>query len=224
MKIQENKKNLQVYTDVEIIEFILDGGTGMFELLIRRYNPILYKIGRGYGFIHEDTEDLMQDAFVNCFKALTKFENRAAFKSWLIRIMLNLCYQKTHGKVDLNKQLISLSINEESMMVTSEISNPIKSIMNKELKIVIENALNHLPEDYRRIFTLRELAGLSVIETGDLLKITSSNVKVRLNRAKMMLRKEIEKIYSTEDIYEFHLIYCDKIVNRVMNKITNEQN
>jgi RNA polymerase sigma-70 factor (ECF subfamily) len=58
-----------------------------------------------------------------------------------------------------------------------------------------------------------------VADTAELLNITTSNVKVRLNRAKMMLRKEIEKIYSPEDIYEFNLIYCDKIVNEVMKKI-----
>jgi RNA polymerase sigma-70 factor (ECF subfamily) len=68
-------------------------------------------------------------------------------------------------------------------------------------------------------FTLRELTGLNVSETAELLNITTSNVKVRLNRAKMMMRKEIEKIYSSEDIYEFNLIHCDKIVNVVMKKI-----
>ncbi len=70
--------------------------------------------------------------------------------------------------------------------------------------------------DYRMTFTLRELTGLSITETAELMSVTSSNVKVRLNRAKLMLRKEIEKIYSTADIYEFNLIYCDRIVNAVM--------
>jgi hypothetical protein len=69
------------------------------------------------------------------------------------------------------------------------------------------------------IFTLRELTGLSVADTSEVLNITVSNVKVRLNRAKTMLRKEIEKIYSPEEIFEFNLIYCDKIVNGVMKKI-----
>ncbi len=68
-------------------------------------------------------------------------------------------------------------------------------------------------------FTLRELTGLNVADTAELLNITTSNVKVRLNRAKMMMRKEIEKIYFSEDIFEFNLIHCDKIVNVVMKKI-----
>lgn len=69
------------------------------------------------------------------------------------------------------------------------------------------------------VFSLREINGLNVSETADALNISESNVKVRLNRAKTMLRKEIEKSYSPNDIFEFNLIYCDAIVNRVMNDI-----
>jgi RNA polymerase sigma factor (sigma-70 family) len=105
------------------------------------------------------------------------------------------------------------------MFLTTNNSNPGRSVVNKELKNVIEAALKNLPEDYRMTFTLRELTGLSVSDTAELLHITASNVKVRLNRAKVMLRKEIEKVYSPEDIYEFNLIYCDRIVNEVMKKI-----
>ena len=105
------------------------------------------------------------------------------------------------------------------MFLTTNNSNPGRSVVNKELKNVIEAALKNLPEDYRMTFTLRELTGLSVSDTAELLHITASNVKVRLNRAKVMLRKEIEKVYSPEDIYEFNLIYYDRIVNEVMKKI-----
>jgi hypothetical protein len=55
----------QQYADTEVIKDILSGNTAMFEILIRRYNPFLYKIGRSYGFNHHDTEDLMQEAYVN---------------------------------------------------------------------------------------------------------------------------------------------------------------
>ena len=58
-----------------------------------------------------------------------------------------------------------------------------------------------------------------MLETADALNISEANVKVRLNRAKTMLRKEIEKTYTAEDIFEFNLIYCDAMTNNVMNKI-----
>ncbi len=91
--------------------------------------------------------------------------------------------------------------------------------MNKELGCVLENALYKIPEDYRMVFTLRELNGLSILETTEALNITETNVKVRLNRAKKMLRSEIEKMYSPNDIFEFNLVYCDAMVINVMNKI-----
>lgn len=214
-------KNIEQYPDPVVIQEILLGNKALFEILIRRYNPVLYKTGRGYGFNHQDTEDLMQEAFINSFQSLSKFENLSSFKTWIIRIMLNLCYHKSQKNSYQNKPTVEISVNQNSgaMYLTTKHSNPDRSIVNKELKNVIEAALKNLPEDYRMTFTLRELTGLSVAETAELLNITAANVKVRLSRAKMMLRKEIEKIYSPEDIYEFNLIYCDKIVDNVMKKI-----
>src|SRR3954464_7454304 len=82
------------YTDLDIIDKILLGETQLYEILIRRYNPFLYRIGRSYGYNHHDTEDLMQESFVNAYFALPKFENRSTFKTWLTRIMLNSCHTK----------------------------------------------------------------------------------------------------------------------------------
>lgn len=73
--------------------------------------------------------------------------------------------------------------------------------------------------DYRLVFTLREMNGMSVNETAKVLGITEINVKVRLNMAKGLLRKEVEKMYSPGEIFAFHLIYCDKIVAKVMERI-----
>ena len=77
----------------------------------------------------------------------------------------------------------------------------------------------HLPIDYRFVFSLRELNGMSVHEIAKALHITETNVKVRLNRAKAMLRKEVEKMYTPEEIFQFNHIYCDKIVEQVMERI-----
>lgn len=214
-------RDVAQYPDEEVIKEILSGNKSLFEILIRRYNPDLYKTGRGYGYNHQDTEDLMQEVFINSFQSLAKFQNRSSFKTWLIRIMLNECYHKSKKLSYQKAPTVEISVNKNSgsMFLTTNNSNPDRTVINKELKNVIEDALRNLPEDYRMIFTLRELTGLNVADSAELLHITQSNVKVRLNRAKVMLRTEIEKIYSPEDIYEFNLIYCDKIVNGVMKKI-----
>jgi RNA polymerase sigma factor (sigma-70 family) len=94
-----------------------------------------------------------------------------------------------------------------------------KTVTNRELSLVIEDALKQVPLDYRMVFSLHEINGLNVSETAETLNISESNVKVRLNRAKTMLRKEIEKSFTSEDIFEFNLVYCDSMVERVMAKI-----
>jgi RNA polymerase sigma-70 factor (ECF subfamily) len=93
-------------------------------------------------------------------------------------------------------------------------------VVNEELRSVIERALIHIPLDYRMTFSLREVNGLNVAETAEVLGISQANVKVRLNRAKAMLRKEIEKEYLPQDIFEFNLVYCNAIVDNVMRAIS----
>jgi RNA polymerase sigma-70 factor (ECF subfamily) len=93
--------------------------------------------------------------------------------------------------------------------------------LNKELGKILEKSILALPEKYKIVFTLRELNELSIAETSEALSISAGNVKARLSRAKSMLRSEIEKMYSREEIFDFNLIYCDGMVDRVMNAIEN---
>ncbi|HXR82748.1 MAG TPA: sigma-70 family RNA polymerase sigma factor [Hanamia sp.] len=214
----------QQYSDLEIIQRINEGEVRLYEILIRRYNPFLYKIGRSYRYNHQDTEDLMQDAYVNAFFNLKKFENRSSFKTWFTRIMLNLCFQKKQ-KLSFKNEIIGDDFkNEKSEIIFHHSTNNEKITVNKELGHIIENAIHQIPEDYRIVFTLRELNGLSVAETAEALDISESNVKVRMNRAKGMLQKEIKKMYSADEIFEFNLIYCDAMVEKVMSRINDLKN
>ncbi|MGZ3885203.1 MAG: sigma-70 family RNA polymerase sigma factor [Bacteroidia bacterium] len=212
-------KLFEQYTESELIREILSGKYPLYEILIRRNNPYLYKIGRSYGYNHHDTEDLMQETYINAYTALKSFEHRAAFTTWLSRIMLNLCYQKKQKFSFKNEQASSGHYIENNTPMFHTTPPTEKTVINKELGKVLEHTLEQLPEDYRMVFTLRELNGLSVAETAGALGISEANVKVRLNRAKTMLRGEIEKIYDPADIYEFNLVYCNEIVKFVLKKI-----
>ena len=213
-------KQFEQFTDMEIISKILSGERALYEILIRRYNPYLYKIGRSYAYNHHDTEDLMQETYLNAYISINKFENRASFKTWLVKIMLNHCYQKKQ-RFSFKKETTSENLTKEnaSPMFTHDHSDTGKTVINRELSHVLENALKQIPEDYRIVFSLRELNGMNTVETSEALQISESNVKTRLNRAKNMLRTEIEKMYSPEDIFEFNLIYCDRIVENVMSRV-----
>jgi len=209
-------------SDPELISKILAGETAIYEILIRRNNPYLFKVGRAYGFNKEDVEDLMQDTFISAYKNLAKFEHRASFKTWLVKIMLHHCYHKKQLLRFKNERPAYALITEKEIpMFSHQPSDPDKKILHKELGIIIEQAIDRIPVDYRLVFSLRELNGMSVAETAEAMSLSEANVKVRLNRAKAMLRKEIEKMYAPEDIYEFNLIYCNQMVERVMRRINN---
>jgi RNA polymerase sigma-70 factor (ECF subfamily) len=207
------------YSETEIIQKILDGEAQLYELLIRRNNPYLYRVGRAYRYNHQDTEDLMQETYITAFYNLSKFEKRSSFKTWITRIMLNNCFQKKQKSSYKNEKVIEETRLEMGTPMFHAHTNSEKKVLNKELGHVLEEALNNIPGDYRLIFTLRELNGLSVNETAEAARISETNVKARLSRAKSMLRGEIEKMYSPSDIYEFNLIYCDRMVERVMHTI-----
>lgn len=213
-------KQLDLLPDAEIISRILSGETALFEILIKRNNSDLYKTGMSYGYMHHDVEDLMQEAFINAYLHLGKFENRSSFKTWLIKIMLNQCNQKSKKFSFKNEKATDLLYNEKMEPMFSNLNADAgKKIVNRELIHIIEAAITKMPLEYRMVFSLREINGLSTAETAEALELTEVNVKVRLSRAKTMLRKEIKKMYAPEDIFEFNLVYCDKMVTRVMRVI-----
>lgn len=212
-------KAFEQYTDIEIVQKIVAGEFELFEIVIRRYNSFLYKIGRSYNYHHEDTQDLMQDTYIDAFTNLSKFENRSTFKTWIIKIMLNNCFRKQQKWSFKNIAATEINDKSQPMFSNHQHTDTNKSVLNRELNFVIENALQNVPIDYRMVFTLREVNGLNVAETSSALNISESNVKVRLNRAKTLLRKEVEKAYSVEDIFDFNLVYCNSMVENVMNKL-----
>ncbi len=207
--------------DAVIIHRIIAGQTDLFEVLIRRHNALLYKTGRSYNFDHESTQDLMQDTFIDAYCNLKKFEERSTFRTWLIRIMLNNCYRKKQKNGYKNE--IPQHIHEKAipMFSTNNNSDTTRKVLNKEMGRLVETAIQNIPLHYRMVFSLREINGFSVEETAGVLHITPTNVKVRLNRAKALLRNELEKSYSAEDLFEFNLVYCDAMVKRVMEGINS---
>ena len=209
---------LEKFTDADVITKVLNGEKAMYEIIVRRYNPYLYKIGRSYNYSHDDTQDLMQDTYIDAYKSLDKYEGRSNFKTWISRIMLNNCFRKKE-KSSFKKEVME-EFNEHSTPLFAAAENKTATIVHsRELGTIIEQALDNIPLDYKMVFTLREMNQMSVAETSELLQISEANVKVRLNRAKEMLRQHIEKSYTATELYEFNLVYCNAMVDRVINII-----
>jgi RNA polymerase sigma factor (sigma-70 family) len=216
--------DIQINSDEVVIEKILNGDIALFEILIRRYNPVLYRLARNYSFNHQDAEDLIQDTHVIAYTQLAKFERRSTYKTWISRIMINKClYKLKYGyfKNETPTEKVH-EINNESMQSRLTTNQTEERLINRELANVLEKSIQNIPLNYRTVFVLREIEGFSVAETSELLNITTTNVKVRLNRAKALLQKEIEQIYNPGELYSFNLVYCDAIVNRVFERINSQ--
>ena len=202
----------------ELLDKIIGGEIALYEVIIRRYNPLLYKIGRSYRLAHEDVQDAMQETFITGYEKLSQFRKEAQLGTWLARIMINKCLYK----MKKNTKNISLSITGEinDLPILLPEGGGEKFPFQTELKKILELSLEKLPESYRMVFLLRETENFSVAETAEALNITPLNVKVRLNRAKAMMREHLEQWYSKTEIYEFNLTYCSKVVDQVFQKIS----
>jgi RNA polymerase sigma-70 factor (ECF subfamily) len=169
--------------------------------------------------INDDTEveDAMQVAYINAYENLGKFAFRSSFPTWLTRILINECLLR------LRKRKKSISMNDENienvMKQNKELHTPVTATVNSELRSILNDAIRKLPEMYRSVFVMREIENMNIAETKECLNISEVNVKVRLNRAKAMLRDILSAQYSKEDILQFHLSRCDWMVEKVMTGI-----
>ena len=200
-------------SDEEIVNKILCGETALFEVLMRKYNERLYRIGLSIVNDGDAAEDIMQTAYINAYRQLRNFEGRSSFGTWLTRILINesLLYKKREQRT---QQLVM-----ETTFTDEHDETPLSGLLNKELKDILEKAVARLPEKYRVVFVMREVQGMSTDETMEALDLGESNVKMRLIRAKEMLRESLQNLWNPRDIYEFNLVRCDRIVDNVMGQI-----
>lgn len=214
-------------SDEDIVRRIMDGEINSYEVIMRRYNQRLFRIGHAYMQDEDEIEDAIQSAYMKAYEQLPSFQNRSSFSTWLIRIYINELLARLKKKKRyqnfFDPDFIDNKINDKSGSGIYNMNNPYKSTLNNELKDILEKAVNELPEKYRLVFIMREIEDMSVSETSKCLSITEANVKVRLNRAKGLLRESLSEYYHYKDIYSFNLVRCDRIVYNVLRKIKQEE-
>jgi RNA polymerase sigma factor (sigma-70 family) len=201
-------------SDEEVVGRIMAGEQRLYEVIMRRYNARLYRIGMSIVNNDTEVEDLMQVAYIKAYENLHKFEGRSGFGTWLTRILINECLYQ----VKKNKRYMKVELNSEAPLHGNE-HGPANKLLNKELAGMLEDALVQIPEKYRMVFVMREMENMSTAETMDTLNLSEANVKVRLNRAKAMLRDSLSGYYKDDAIYSFHLTRCDRIVNSVLSRL-----
>jgi RNA polymerase sigma factor (sigma-70 family) len=207
--------------DVEIIEKVLAGEKSLYELLMRKYNQRLFRIGLSILKNETDVEDAMQETYIKAYQHLAGFERKSSLATWLTRIMINECLQKKKLQNRFQNFDASNPVNSNLYMNMNSNDNktPEQHLLNRELKHVLEKAILNLPENYAQVYMLREVEHLSVKETSECLQLSEVNVKVRLNRAKGILKQEITKAFHKTEIFSFHLSRCNGVVENVMSRI-----
>ena len=208
-------------TDEEVIGRVRAGETAFFEILMRRHNQRLYRAVRSILNNESEAEDVIQDAYVRSYIHLDQFDGRAKFSTWLTRIAIHEALarlRKRRRVVDIDVASGSL---EESMKLESKSASPEQEVLTGTLKMVLESAFDRLPETYRSVFMLREVEGMSTAETAECLDISENSVKVRLHRARVLLRKEIytQTGAATVAAFQFGQGRCDRVVSAVLDKI-----
>ncbi|HEY7546733.1 MAG TPA: RNA polymerase sigma factor [Blastocatellia bacterium] len=208
-------------TDEEVVERVRTGETALFEVLMRRYNQRLYRVTRSILGNDGEAEDVTQEAYVRSYLHLDQFDGRAKFSTWLTKIAVHEALsrlRKRHVMVEIDTESGSI---EEGMKLESKTPSPEQELLTNTMKIVLEAAVDRLPETYRSVFMLREVEEMSTAETAECLDISEDAVKVRLHRARALLRKHIyaQTGAATAGAFQFLGARCDRMVAAVLERI-----
>jgi RNA polymerase sigma-70 factor (ECF subfamily) len=186
-------------TDNVLIERFRKGSIEAYEELVSRYEAKVFNLAMRFTRNQEDAEEVLQDVFTTIYQKLEGFEGKSAFSSWLYRIIVNAAFMKlrkrrqsnTIGIEDLSPAVRQVAV-ERDMSIGSR--SDLLS-MNRELRETLETAINRLPDQYRAVFVLRDVDGLSNQEVGEILELSIPAVKSRLHRSRLMLRKKLQRYY-----------------------------
>lgn len=215
-----DQKNPELLSDNEIISEVVAGNTNLFAILTERYNQQLFRVIRGYLNNEDDVKDVMQSAYIKAFENLEQFRGEAQFSTWLIRIAINEALKKIKSQKNFS-DINDVTNPEKFDQKERSASTPESKVINDDMNKHLEKAIDTLPPKYRSVLIMREIEQMSTRETAEKLEITRSNVKVRLHRAKNMLRDELTDMLREIDLFSFKGEDCNQMTRRVMDLIKN---
>jgi RNA polymerase sigma-70 factor (ECF subfamily) len=198
----------------------------MFEIVMRRYNQRLYRIARSILRNDGEAEDVMQDAYVRAYEHLDQFAGRAKFSTWLTRIAVHeaLTRQRRRNRYQELEPMSEGDGGDPMDGFASLALNPEEQASNSQIRGLLEEAVEKLPDAYRTVFMLRDVEEMSTTDTANVLEITEENVKVRLHRARALLRRRLYDRAGMErkEAFNFHAVRCDQVVKNVFERIKKQ--
>jgi RNA polymerase sigma-70 factor (ECF subfamily) len=222
----EKLSTTEPLSDEDVVRRVLDGETALFEIIMRRYNQRLYRIARGILRDDAEAEDVMQDAYVRAYANLTQFAGRAQFSTWLTRIAIHeaLARVRRRQRMDQLGPEESNDGEREKNLISTSLS-PEEHTSAAELRQALEAAILAVPEQYRLVLMMRDVEQMNTAETAAALELTEENVKVRLHRARALVRKELFARAGAEaqSAFGFMGVQCDRVVARVLDRIISSR-
>jgi RNA polymerase sigma-70 factor (ECF subfamily) len=208
------------WTDEEIAVRVLAGETGLYEIIMRRYNQRLYRVARAILRNDAEAEDVMQDAYVRAYEHLAQFAGRSRFAAWLTKIAVHEALGRLRKRGHL-EELEAMAPNEAENILVSVSDSPEQQASNAEVGHLLETAILSLPEGYRTVLMMRDIEEMNTAETATALELTEENVKIRLHRARAMLRKELflRAGEGYTRAFSFMGTRCDRVVRNVFQRI-----
>lgn len=211
-------QKLAPLTDEEVVARVVEGDTGAFELLMRRHNQRLFRFARSIVGSDAQAEDVVQESYVRAYAALGRFEGRASLITWLSRIVFHEALrarrnQRRHGTVG--------SSGLEGLPAMQPVRSNSGDMEQRETRRALVSALDALPASQRAVVMLRLVEELSTRETAASLRMTESNVKVTLMRAKRQLAQTLERhaLVELREHFSFDGDRCDRIVAGVFGRL-----
>ncbi|MGD0533627.1 MAG: RNA polymerase sigma factor [Methyloceanibacter sp.] len=195
--LKREKSDHTTLSDVELARRIAARDVAAVRLVTGRNNQRLYRTAWSILKDRSEAEDAVQDGYMRAFNAIETFAGGSSLSTWLTRIVVNEALERRRSAQKrarlLNQEsVLVLEEYREKLMAGSESHSPEKALMRCQICKLLEMAIARLPDTFRPVFVLREIEGLSVEDTAEILQIPSETVKTRLFRARRRLQKELD--------------------------------
>lgn len=190
-----NSAQFAASNDLDLVHTSKKGDAAAFEQLVKRYGRRLLRISHTVTRSREDSEDAVQEALLKAFQNLADFREDSQFSTWLIRITVNqslmkLRKQRTHKEVSLDEDF-QADGDALPLDVPDRAPNPEQVCWASELRDILVRTVEELRPILRTVFVLRDVEGLSIEQTAQVLNLSQSAVKARLWRVRLHLRERL---------------------------------
>lgn len=218
--------NYEALPDSMLVDLVLCNDRGAFKQIMQRCNQRLFRVARGVVNDDIEAEDVVQEAYVHAYEKLATFRGEASLLTWLTRIVLNESYgrlRRRHDTVDI--AIVETAQNEGGRIIAFPSKfggeDPAASAARDQIRIMIEHAIEKLPEAFRIVFVMREIEGCTVEETAASLELRPETVKTRLHRARRQLRAALHESLTSalSDAFPFLGPRCDRMTNTVLKRL-----